>query len=113
MSLGLEVEEDIDTRAGRSVGIGAVSLGKPEGIRPASSGRVRMNLSMIQEQKDLGSGQVYRANLGSGFTFGSGLEMGRIQGRFTRLDLDWASPSPSYSSRPTPRWAEPIKTPLL
>ena len=29
MSLGLEVEEDIDIRAGRSVGIGVVSLGKP------------------------------------------------------------------------------------
>ena len=49
MRLGLEVEEDIDTRAGRSVGIGAVSLGKPVRSRPASSGRVQMNLSMTQE----------------------------------------------------------------
>ena len=40
MRLGLEVEEDIGTRAGRSVGTGAASLCKPVGSRPASSGRV-------------------------------------------------------------------------
>ena len=34
-SLGLEVEEDIDTHAGRSVRTGAECLGKPEVIRPA------------------------------------------------------------------------------
>ena len=60
-----------------------------------------MNLSMIQQQKDLGSGQIYRADRGSCCTFGSGLEMGQIQGKHTGLDLDWASPSPRYSSRPT------------
>ena len=101
MRLGLEIEEYIDTRTGRSVGTRAVSLGKPEGIRLASSGRVRMNLSMTQEKKDLGSDQAYRADRGSSFTFGSGLKMGQIQGRLTGLDLDWASPSLSYSSRPT------------
>ena len=101
MRLGLEVEEDIGARAGRSVGIGAVSPGKSVGSRHASSGRVRMNLSMTQEQKDLGADQAYGAVSGSGFTFGSDLEMGRIQGRLIGLDLDWASQSPSYSNRPT------------
>ena len=80
MRLGLEVEKDIGTRAGRSVGTGAVSPGKSVGSRPASSSRVRMNLSMTQEQKDLEADQAYGAVSGTGFTFGSGLEMGRIQG---------------------------------
>ena len=48
-SLGLEVEEDVDTCTGRRVKTGAESLGKPEGIRPASLGRVRKNLPMFQE----------------------------------------------------------------
>ena len=76
MRLGLEVEEDIGTRAGKSVGTGAESPGKPVGSRPASSGRVRLNLSMTQEKKDLGVDQAYGEVSGSGFTFGTGLEMG-------------------------------------
>ena len=57
---------------------------------------------MTQEQKDLGADQAYGAVSGSGFAFGSGLEMGRIQGRRMGLDLDWASQSLSYSNRPNP-----------
>ena len=102
MRLGLEVEEDIGARAGRSEGTGAVSPGKSVRSRLASSGRVRMYLSMTQEQKDLGADQAHGAVSGSGSTSGPGLEMGRIQGRLTGLDLDWASQSPSYSNRPTP-----------
>ena len=68
--LGLEVEENIGARAGRSASTGAVSLVKSVGSRSASSGRVRMKLSMTQEKKDLGADQAYGAVSGSGFSFG-------------------------------------------
>ena len=87
-NLGLEVEEDFDTRAGSRVRSGAECLGRHEGTRPGTSGRVRKNISLLQEQKNLGSGRVYRADRGSGSTFGSDLEMGRIQGRLMGLGLD-------------------------
>ena len=61
---------------GRSLRTGAECLGKLEGTRPASSGRVWKNLSMFQEQKNLGSSQVYGVDHGSVSTFGSDIEMG-------------------------------------
>ena len=100
--LGLEVEEDIGARAGRSEGTGAGCPGKSVGSRSASSGRVRTYLSMTQEQKELGADQAYGAISGSGSTSGPGIELGRIQGRLTGLDLDGAGQSPSYSNRPIP-----------
>ena len=76
--LGLEVEEVFDTREGRKVRSEAECLGKYEVTRPASSGKVKKNIPLCQEQKNLGLGRVYGADRGSGFIFGSDLEMGRI-----------------------------------
>ena len=100
--LGLEVEEDIGARAGRKEGTGAGCSGKSVGSRSASSGRVRMHLSLTQEQKELGADQASGAISGSGSTFGLGLELGCIQDRLTGLDHVGASQSPSYSNRPIP-----------
>ena len=77
-NLGLEVEEVFDTRAGRKVRSKAECVGKYEVIRPTSSGRVKKNISLFQEQKNLGSGRVYGVNRGLSSIFGSDLEMGLL-----------------------------------
>ena len=50
MSLGLEVEGDDDTCAGRSARSEVESLGMSEGTRPVSSGKVRLIQSKSQEK---------------------------------------------------------------
>ena len=100
--LGLEVEEGIGARAGRGEDFGADNPGKSVGSTLASSGRVQMYPSMVQEQKELGSGQADGTTSGSGSTSGPGIELGRTQDSITGLDHDGASQSPSYSNRPIP-----------
>ena len=75
-NLGLEVEEVFDTRAGRKVKLEAECLGKHEVTRPVSSGKVKKNISLFQDQLNIGLGRVYGADRGSGSIFGSDLEMG-------------------------------------
>ena len=83
---------------GRREGTGAGGSGKSVGSRATSSGREWRHLTLIQDQKVLGAVQASGAISGSDSTFGSGLELGCIQGRFKGLDPDGPSQSPSYSN---------------
>ena len=101
-SLGFEIGEETGARAGRSEGIGEGRLGKYVGNRAASSGRVRRQLSMTQEQQVLGADKDHGPISGSGSTAGAGSEVGRSQESPTGLFLDGASKSPNYPNRPIP-----------
>ena len=69
-NLGLEVEGDDVTRAGRSVRPEVESLGRFEGTRLVSSGRVRQTHPKPQEKVHLGLGQACRADRRSGLAYG-------------------------------------------
>ena len=96
--LGLEIEEDCGVRVARRVGTGAGGPTKGVGSRATSSERECRYLKLIQEQKALGAVQTARAICGSDAIFGSGLELGCIQGRLKGLAPVGLSHSPSYSN---------------
>ena len=55
-------------------------LGKAEGTRPVSSGRVRQTQSKSQEKMQLGSSQANKVDRGSGSAFDVDRELGQVQG---------------------------------
>ena len=74
--LGLKVEEDCATRAGKKGWLGKEVMGQHEVTRPTSPCRVKTNKTVAQEQNNLDSGQGYGADKRSGSTVGSDLETG-------------------------------------
>ena len=86
--LGLEVEEHLDTRAGRKGWSGIEVMGQREVTRLASSGRVQTYSSENQVQNNLESGRGYGSDSGSGSTDESDLGTGRILSRSMGLGLD-------------------------
>ena len=76
------------------------SLGKTEGTRPVSSGRVWQICPKSQEKVDLGSGQACGVDRRSGSACGSDPELGQAQGQYLGLGLDnRVAPSPSPTSQ--------------
>ena len=78
-----EVEGEDDTRVGRSVRLEGEGLGKADGTRHVSSGRVWQSQSKTQEKTQLGPDR------GSGSALESGRELGRAQGWLVGLGLDY------------------------
>ena len=98
--LGLEVEEDCATRAGRKGWLGKEVMGQHKVTRPTSPCRVKTNKTVAQEQNNLESGRGSGSDKRSGSTVGSDLETGRVLNRSMGLGLNQLSPSPSESNRP-------------
>ena len=98
--LGLEVEEDCATHAGKKGWLGKEVMGQHEVTRPTSPCRVKTNKTVAQEQNNLESGRGYGADRRSGSTVGSDLETGRVLNRSMGLGLNQLSPSPSELNRP-------------
>ena len=76
-SLGLEVEDDRDTRAGRSVSSEEKGVEKTDGTRTVSSRSVRQTYPKSQENVYLGSGQARGVVRGSGSACGLDPKLGR------------------------------------
>ena len=89
MDLGLKAEGEDDTRVGRSMRSEGVGLGKADGTRSVSLGKVRHPFFETQEEKLPGSGQVLGSDCGSGPDFDSSRELGRTLGRISGLGLDF------------------------
>ena len=89
MGLGFEAEGEDDTRVGRSVRSEGDGLGKADGTRSVSLGKVRHPLFETQEEKQPGSGQVLGSDRGSSPDLDSSRELGRTLGRIPGLGLDF------------------------
>ena len=95
--LGFEAEGEDDTLVGRSVRPEGEGLGKADGTRPVSSGKVWQSHSKTQEEKQPGPGQAYGSDRGSGPI----LELGRAHGWLPGLGLDYrVALSPVSTNRP-------------
>ena len=89
MGLGFEAKGEDDTRVGRSVRSEGDGLGKVDGTRSISLGRVLHPHFETQEEKQPGSGQVLGLDRGSGPDLDSSRELGGSLGWLSGLGLDY------------------------